>query len=82
MKEYIIKVNESDLTPSERMCIKDYHPVELVRCKDCKYILSASHVRQCCRNMSHWQEVDDDWFCAGGKRKELYTSDKECIAKQ
>lgn len=42
----------------------------VVRCKDCKYILSLSHVRQCCRNMSHWQEVDDDWFCAGGERKE------------
>ena len=30
MKEYIIKVNESDLTPSEKMCLRDYHPTDLM----------------------------------------------------
>lgn len=34
MKEYIIKVNESDLTPSEKMYLRDYHPTDLVRCMD------------------------------------------------
>ena len=44
MKELIVRINESDLTPSEKMCLRDYHPVDLVRCKDCSY-WKPPHIR-------------------------------------
>ena len=72
MKEYIIKVNESDLTPSEKMCIRDYHPTDLVRCKDCRHgYICENNVR--CENRNNpamiGQHNGFDWFCADGERK-------------
>ena len=76
MKEYIIKVNVSDLTPSEKMCLKDYHPTDLVRCKNCK------HGEQCNQNLGEFYSCGKDigtfettvhkadWFCADGELKE------------
>ena len=66
MKEYIIKVNENDLTPSEKACLKDYHPVDLVRCKDCKHWDADEHD---CNIKIGWFACGADWFCADGERK-------------
>ena len=60
MKEYIIKVKESDLTPSEKMCLKDYHPVELVRCRDCKH-----YDIDFCKLRRH--ESSPDFSCLAGE---------------
>lgn len=69
MKEYIIKVNESDLTPSERACIKYYHLDELVRCNDCKNgrIDTTSYPNYWCSADSKYHK--SDWFCADGRKK-------------
>jgi hypothetical protein len=71
IREYIVKITDEVIPDGFERFENEYAPEgQLVRCKDCKYILAGSHIRQCCRNMSHWQKVDDDWFCAGGERKE------------
>ena len=82
MKEYIIKVNESDLTPSEKMCLKDYHPTALVRCKGCKWWdkkqdspYGYCHACKHGHRSEHWEigiyrTYKGDWFCADGEEKE------------
>lgn len=79
--EYIIKVNESDLTPSEKMCLKNYHPTDLVRCMDCKWWdkkpdspYGYCHACKHGYHSEHWEigiyrTYKGDWFCADGERK-------------
>ena len=38
---------------------------ELIRCKDC-YLYKGNGV---CNRSGIWVEVNDDWFCADGKRR-------------
>ena len=76
MKEYIMKVNESDLTPSERACIKYYHLDELVRCKDCKnwipgYITDQDDfIPPKCGKYQQMVGHSNDDFCSLAERKE------------
>lgn len=45
---------------------------ELVRCKECKYCYAEGfvNVRNVCEKHYDFGNVDDDWFCADGERKE------------
>ena len=49
---------------------------ELVRCKDCKHRFDGERNSNCCDRLMDkvgWRseiQVDDDWFCADGKRAE------------
>ena len=45
---------------------------ELVRCKDCKYCYAEGfvNVRNVCEKHYDFGNVDDDWFCADGERRD------------
>lgn len=45
---------------------------EVVRCKDCKHCYAEGfvNVRNVCEKHYEFGNVDDDWFCADGERKE------------
>ena len=57
MKEYIIDINKH-ITVTEAGC------VPLVRCKDCKW--RGTNACFCKAR----DDVQDDWFCSEGERKE------------
>ena len=46
--------------------------VEVVRCKDCKYCYAEGfvNVRNVCEKHYDFGNVDDDWFCADGERRQ------------
>lgn len=47
--------------------------VEVVRCKDCKYMLQYEQIKACCNVNSFLQEpkcVSDNDFCSRGERAE------------
>lgn len=46
--------------------------VEVVRCKDCKHCYAEGfvNVRNVCEKHYDFGNVDDDWFCADGERRE------------
>ena len=48
----------------------EYAPI--VRCKDCKYCYAEGfvNVRNVCEKHYDFGNVDDDWFCADGERKD------------
>ena len=43
---------------------------EIVRCKDCKYLLEHDSYEWECEKKFGWFPVKPDWFCADGERKE------------
>lgn len=44
---------------------------ELVRCKYCKHrLLPENETRGECMARPGWFPVDDDWYCADGKRRD------------
>lgn len=70
MTEYIIKVDENKKDIDGGMPLQD-KPQELVRCKDCKWFINDHN------EVDGWmtctllrQEVDKEWFCANGERKD------------
>ena len=46
--------------------------VPVCRCRDCRYCYAEGfvNVRSVCEKHYDFGNVDDDWFCADGKRKE------------
>lgn len=46
--------------------------VPVVRCRECKYCYSEGfvNVRNVCEKHYDFGNVDDDWFCADGERKD------------
>lgn len=48
----------------------DYVPV--VRCKDCKHCYAEGfvNVRNVCEKHYDFGNVDDEWFCADGERRD------------
>lgn len=54
------------------VCVKASKVQDLVRCKDCKYCYAEGfvNVRNVCEKHYDFGNVDDDWFCADGARKE------------
>lgn len=50
--------------------------VEVVRCKDCKYCYSEGfvNVRNVCEKHYDFGNVDDDWFCKDGERRDPCSS--------
>ncbi len=44
----------------------EYAPV--VRCKDCKHQESGKNEKWC--ELMPWKELNPDWFCADGERRE------------
>lgn len=69
IKEYIIKIDEDQDK-------KDIHggypltepPLELVRCKDCKYCEYPKSKREWCKK-GHLHGNAETWFCADGERQ-------------
>ena len=74
MKEYIIKIDE-DKKDIMGNCPLVEKPQELVRCKDCKYLIDHYGFMDdgYCENMRETYYLkfkpEDDWFCADGESK-------------
>lgn len=62
MAEYIVKPYNDD---DEETIIREWHPDELVRCKDCK-----KHGSEDCTLWTDAVEFEtaDDWFCSDGEK--------------
>lgn len=54
------------------VCCNAKQVAKLVRCKDCKYCYAEGfvNVRNVCEKHYEFGNVDDDWFCADGERKD------------
>lgn len=62
MAEWIVEI--TDGLPH----LKNMKP--LVRCKDCEHSYEDLHGRVCAYGRCLNCDVDDDWFCADGERKD------------
>lgn len=63
--EYMVFRDDIDDTPTADV-------VEVVRCKDCKYMSQYEQIKACCKMNSFFQEpklVSDNDFCSRGERK-------------
>ena len=69
MKEYIVKAIAQETINS----FDAHNAPELIRCKDCRFYWGNGF---CNRSGIHL-EVNDDWFCADGVRKDADRSEDQ-----
>lgn len=52
--------------------IDNFDSIDVVRCKDCKYCYEEGfvNVRNVCEKHYDFGNVDDNWFCADGERRD------------
>lgn len=68
MAEYIVEL-PTEKVPLDRMCFPtDKITGELVRCKDCKWLLEHDNGEWECEIKQGWFPVKPDWFCADGEK--------------
>ena len=63
MREYIVREDGKPGTIS----FYQKEIGELVRCKDCDYLMEVEEGYLCRRTI---ELTKDDWFCAGGRKKD------------
>lgn len=72
MKEYIFQIDDALYNKETGEAVfKPKFVNELVRCKDCKYVIpyeSGGFNCLTCPNVD--RDVDENWFCADGERRE------------
>lgn len=69
MAEYIVKPYNND---DEETIIREWHPEELIRCKDCRTSTLTKRVNgEFLRNCPVLcMDVSDDFYCANGRPKD------------
>ena len=68
LKEYIVEVNASGWITKAKQ--------EIVRCKDCKWLLEYENGEWQCDIKQGWFPVKPEWFCADGIAKDTDVPNK------
>ena len=74
IREYIVKITDEVEPDGFERFEDEYAPEgELVRCKDCEYYnrFGSKNIGTCRNIEIPNRTIEENWFCADGKRKRL-----------